>query len=63
MRKSEEGKWFSSIEARKSLKISDCDLAHLRNEGKLIFKKRGNAFLYFSESLSSFVKKAKDHYR
>lgn len=38
--------FLSSKEARKKLKISDCDLMHLRVEGKLKFEKKGNAFLY-----------------
>lgn len=31
---------------KKLLKLSDCELMHLRTAGKLEFKKRGNAFLY-----------------
>jgi hypothetical protein len=38
--------WLSSKEMQKSLKISDCELMHLRSAGKLQFKKLGNAFMY-----------------
>ena len=38
--------WLSSQEARKQLRISSCELMHLREAGKLRFKKQGNAFLY-----------------
>jgi len=41
-----EEKWLSSKEAKKILKVSDCKLSHLRNDGKLVFIKKGNAFLY-----------------
>lgn len=38
--------WCSSKEAKKALKISDCELMHMRLAGKLEFEKRGNAFFY-----------------
>lgn len=38
--------WLTSQEARKLLHISDCELMHLREAGRLRFKKQGNAFLY-----------------
>jgi len=38
--------WVSSKEAQKILKVSDCHLSHLRNDGKLVFIKKGNAYLY-----------------
>lgn len=41
-----EKKFLSSKEARKKLKISDCDLMHMRIEGKLKYEKKRNAFLY-----------------
>jgi hypothetical protein len=37
---------LTSKEVQKLLKISGCDLMHLRVSGKLKFKKQGNAFLY-----------------
>ena len=38
--------WLTSKEAQKSLKVSGCELMHLRVSGKLKFKKQGNAFYY-----------------
>lgn len=38
--------WLSSGETRKQLRISSCELMHLREAGHLRFKKQGNAFLY-----------------
>ena len=40
------GNWLKSKEVEKELKISSCDLAHLRVAGKLNFMKNGNSFLY-----------------
>ena len=38
--------WFTSKETQKLLKVSWCELMHLRVSGKLIFKKQGNAYYY-----------------
>jgi hypothetical protein len=38
--------WLTSKETQKLLNISGCELMHLRESGKLVFKKQGNAFLY-----------------
>jgi len=38
--------WLTSKEAQKLLKISGCELMHLRASGKLKFKKQGNAYYY-----------------
>ena len=38
--------WLTSVEVRKALKISTCDLAHLRQDGAIRAEKRGNAFFY-----------------
>jgi hypothetical protein len=38
--------WLKSKDVKKELKISDCDLAHIRIAGELEFIKHGNAFLY-----------------
>ena len=38
--------WLSSKEAKKVLKVSSCELMHLRVSGKLPFKKQGNAYFY-----------------
>ncbi len=41
-----EESWVRSKEAMKLLKISSCDLCHLREQGKIEFKKQGNAYMY-----------------
>jgi hypothetical protein len=38
--------WRRSAEVRKALRLSTCDLAHLREAGKIEAKKVGNAYLY-----------------
>jgi hypothetical protein len=38
--------WLTSKDTQKLLNISGCELMHLRESGKLIFKKQANAFLY-----------------
>ena len=43
-------KFLTSKEAKAELKVQDCDLAHIRNAGKLQFTKKGNAYLYSKES-------------
>jgi hypothetical protein len=47
----EEKNYLKSKEARKELRISDCDLAHMRLEGKLRFTKKGNAFMYLKDDI------------
>jgi hypothetical protein len=44
--------WLKSKQVKKELKISDCDLAHLRQDGFLGFTKQGNAFLYNSNDVN-----------
>lgn len=44
--KSEDKIWLTSKEAKTKLKISDCQLMHLRLEGKIEFKKVGRAYYY-----------------
>ncbi len=39
-------RWGRSAAARKELKVSTCDLAHMREAGKIEAKKVGNAYLY-----------------
>lgn len=51
-----EANWVRSAKARKRLNLSTCELAHLRGDGKIAFKKEGNAFLY---KLPSDVDQAK----
>lgn len=38
--------WLKSKEVEKELKISSCDLMHLRVAGQLNYMKNGNSFLY-----------------
>jgi hypothetical protein len=38
--------WLTSKEAKKVLKVSSCELMHLRVAGKLPYKKQGNAYFY-----------------
>ena len=38
--------WLSSKETQKLLKVSGCQLMHLRINGELTFKKQGNAYYY-----------------
>lgn len=47
----QNSEWFSSSEAREKLRISSCELMHLREAGQLRFKKQGNAFLYSSQDV------------
>jgi len=39
-------KYLSSKETMKELKVSSCDLMHLREAGKLKYVKKGNAYFY-----------------
>lgn len=41
-----EDQWLRSDEIRRRLKLTTCELAHLRDAGGLPFKKLGNAYLY-----------------
>lgn len=43
--------FLKSREVQMELRISSCDLAHLRLEGKLRFLKKGNAFYYFRDDV------------
>jgi hypothetical protein len=47
-------KYLTSKETKIFLKIHDCELAHVRNSGKLKFIKKGNAFLYLFDSLEEY---------
>lgn len=42
----DKNKYLSSKETMKALKVSSCDLMHMREAGKLKFIKKGNAYLY-----------------
>jgi len=56
-KKTQSSDWIKSKEVMKILKIRACDLMHLREAGKLKFKKQGNAFLYEEVSISENKKK------
>tara|TARA_R110000765_G_scaffold61677_3_gene119351 strand:- start:7432 stop:7581 length:150 start_codon:yes stop_codon:yes gene_type:complete len=42
----DKDKYENSKETMKSLKVSSCELMHLRVRGKLKFIKKGNAYFY-----------------
>lgn len=43
--------WWNSGQVRRALRISTCELAHLRAAGALRFRKQGNAYLYAREDV------------
>lgn len=45
-----------SKDTKKILKVSDCKLMHLREEGVLGFVKKGNAFLYNDDDVKKYKK-------
>ena len=45
--------WLTSAEVRKSLRLSTCDLAHLRAEGAIRAERRGNAYYYAAEDVEA----------
>ena len=49
MQNNKNGQWLASAEAKKKLKVSDCELMHKRQRGELVFQKKGNAYLYYFE--------------
>ncbi|WP_298754859.1 MerR family transcriptional regulator [uncultured Psychroserpens sp.] len=51
-----EKKLVSSKEAKKMANLKSCDLMHYRQQGKLDFEKRGNAFFYSEESVKKLKK-------
>lgn len=50
-------RYLTSQEAKKELKVQDCDLAHIRNSGKLQFTRKGNSYLYLKESIDDYKNK------
>jgi hypothetical protein len=55
-----ETEWMRSDEARKVLRVSTCDLSHLRQGGKIAFRKAGNAYLYSARDCEQVARGAKD---
>ena len=45
----QKGKWLSSKDAMKQLKISSCELMHRRERGGFKFEKRGRTYFYYVE--------------
>ncbi len=41
-----KAEWLTSKEIKVQLKVSGCELMHLREKGELEFKKDGNSYLY-----------------
>lgn len=52
----EEKKLLKSKEVQKALKVQACEIMHLREEGKLRYEKKGNAYLYFEEDVKELMK-------
>ena len=50
-----EREWLRSDEARMVLQVSTCDLAHLRQGGRIALRKAGNAYLYFARDCEHFA--------
>lgn len=42
--------WLSSVEIGALLNVSPCELSHMRQAGKLVFTKLGNAYFYSQQS-------------
>ena len=47
--------WMSSREVRNALRVSSCKLMHLREAGKLPFKKEKNGFFYEMEDVQRLL--------
>ncbi len=45
-KKNKEVLWLTSKDAKVLLKITDCELMHIRLRGEIKFKKVGNAYFY-----------------
>jgi hypothetical protein len=53
--------WLDSKAARKALKVSTCELLHLREAGRIQFQKRGNAYLYSGRDVN-LISQSKSHH-
>ncbi len=51
--------YLTSKEAKKELKVQDCDLAHIRNSGYLTYIKKGNSYFYLEKSIHEYKTKNK----
>ncbi len=52
---SENNHSLTSKETKKLLKVSDCELSHIRLSGKLKFHKKGNSFMYALNSIEKYI--------
>jgi hypothetical protein len=52
MQPNQKVEWLDSKAARKILRVSTCELSHLREAGHIQFQKRGNAYLYSSRDVN-----------
>jgi hypothetical protein len=57
MKNKVEQLFLTSKEAKKELKLQDCDLAHIRLAGKLKYIKSGNSYLYCRDSVEQLKKR------
>ncbi|MDF0642561.1 MAG: hypothetical protein P0111_00910 [Nitrospira sp.] len=57
--KSKQSDWLDSKAARKELKVSACDLSHIRETGELRFRKDRNAYRYLKKDVWD-LRKAKE---
>lgn len=51
----EQKEFLKSQEVQKTLKVQACEIMHLRQEGKLRFNKKGNAYLYYKEDVEKLM--------
>ena len=58
MKDSKNKDWLDSKAACKELKVSACDLSHIRGDGKLRFLKVGNAFMYSKDAVEALKRDA-----
>ena len=52
-------KILRSTEVQKALKVQACEIMHLREDGKLRYEKKGNAYLYYKEDVEKLMKEKK----
>ena len=57
MEEKSRSEWLRSKDASRAMKVSACTLAHIRDAGKLRFKKDGNAFLYHPDDVAEVARK------
>lgn len=55
----EKKDYYTSKEAKKVLKVADCELMHLREEGTIKAVKKGIAFMYDAQIVDNLKKATK----